>query len=163
SRLVHRRPHGVEIDIAEDHVQCGHEGSVCEEGRTDPLPEGEGDCEVHAVEARHAVGLRKFSVDGLHAHDQLVDRSDGRPRQGGHAGDATGALERAAASRGERRRRQMWLSWHAAIVLCVIVAVLASWLRGLDGKRAAICYAFARETAIILALYTLWQVAGTLS
>jgi hypothetical protein len=57
----------------------------------------------------------------------------------------------------------MWLSWHAAIVLCVIVAALATWLRGVNGKRVAVVYAFARETAIILALYALWQVAGTLS
>jgi hypothetical protein len=57
----------------------------------------------------------------------------------------------------------MWLPWHAAIVLCVVVAAVAAWLRGFGHRRVAVVHAFARETAIILALYTLWQVAGTLS
>ena len=57
----------------------------------------------------------------------------------------------------------MWLPWHAAAVLCILVAALAAWLRTLDRRAAAVAYAFARETAIILGLYTLWQVAGRLS
>ena len=57
----------------------------------------------------------------------------------------------------------MWLPWHAAAILCLLVAAVAAWLRTLDHRRAAVAYAFARETSIILALYTLWQVAGRLS
>ena len=43
----------------------------------------------------------------------------------------------------------MWLPWHAAMVLCFVITVLATWLRGFDSRPAVVAYGFARETAII--------------
>ena len=57
----------------------------------------------------------------------------------------------------------MWLPWHTAAVLAVVIAALTAWLRGFDRRSAVVAYGFARETAIILSLYTVWQVAGKLS
>ena len=57
----------------------------------------------------------------------------------------------------------MWLPWHTAAVLAIVIAALTAWLRGFDRRSAVVAYGFARETAIILALYTVWRVAGTLS
>jgi hypothetical protein len=57
----------------------------------------------------------------------------------------------------------VWLPWQTAAVLCAVIAVLAAWLRGLTPRWAGVVYAFARETSIILALYTVWQIAQHLS
>ena len=57
----------------------------------------------------------------------------------------------------------MWLAWNAAAALAPVVAAVALWARRRPGRRMQIVSAFARETAIILVLYALWQLAGRLS
>ncbi|MGZ4730124.1 MAG: hypothetical protein ACXWB2_20610, partial [Acidimicrobiales bacterium] len=57
----------------------------------------------------------------------------------------------------------MWLPWPPAIAMSVMLW-LTSWLsrRG-SHRRLLVAGAFAAETALVLALYALWRVAGTVS
>jgi hypothetical protein len=62
----------------------------------------------------------------------------------------------------------MWLPWKAALALAVALAIVPLLVVfGLfarpRGRITMFVYAFARETAVVLALYALWQYAGTLS
>jgi hypothetical protein len=62
----------------------------------------------------------------------------------------------------------MWLPWKAALALAVALAIVPLLVVfGLfarpRGRVSMFIYAFARETGVVLALYALWQYAGTLS
>lgn len=62
----------------------------------------------------------------------------------------------------------MWLPWKAALALAVALAIVPLLVVfGLFGRPRGrvtmFVYAFARETAVVLGLYALWQYAGTLS
>src|SRR6202795_4784067 len=62
----------------------------------------------------------------------------------------------------------MWLPWKAALALAAALAIVPFLVViGLFAtpRNRAVQYglAFARETAVALGLYALWQVAGTLS
>ena len=62
----------------------------------------------------------------------------------------------------------MWLPWKAALALATALAILpflvVIGLFARPRRRLAVAaLAFARETAVVLALYALWQFAGTLS
>ncbi len=57
----------------------------------------------------------------------------------------------------------MWLPWPPAIAMSVMLW-LTSWLSRRGSRRRLIVVgAFAAETALVLALYALWRVAGTVS
>ena len=62
----------------------------------------------------------------------------------------------------------MWLPWKAALALATALAILPLLVGfGLFARPkhrvAQFALAFARETAVVLGLYALWQFAGTLS
>ena len=62
----------------------------------------------------------------------------------------------------------MWLPWKAALALAAALAIVPFLVViGLFAKprsrRVQYALSFARETAVVLALYALWQFAGTLS
>jgi hypothetical protein len=62
----------------------------------------------------------------------------------------------------------MWLPWKAALALAVALAIVpllvVFGLFARPRRRLPMfVYAFARETAVVLGLYALWQYAGTLS
>ena len=73
----HRVDRG-EVDIGERDVEVAEEVGIGEEALGDMAVHVLGDLEVHAVEARHAVGCRKGRVDLLHPGDRLVDGGDRR-------------------------------------------------------------------------------------
>lgn len=57
----------------------------------------------------------------------------------------------------------MWLPWPPAIAVALALW-LAVWLtRATTDRRIVVARAFAGETALVLALYSLWRVAGTVS
>ena len=57
----------------------------------------------------------------------------------------------------------MWLPWPPAIAMALALW-LAVWLtRATTDRRIVMARAFAGETALVLALYSLWRVAGTVS
>lgn len=57
----------------------------------------------------------------------------------------------------------MWLAWDAAAWLALGLAVIVVATRSVDDSRVQVARTFGQETTIILALYALWQRAGTLS
>jgi hypothetical protein len=62
----------------------------------------------------------------------------------------------------------MWLPWKAALALAVALAivpflVLVGLFARPEHRGARFAMSFARETAVVLGLYALWQYAGTLS
>ncbi len=59
--------------------------------------------------------------------------------------------------------RNMALSWQQSAVLAAALAVLAVVLSQVAARRARALLPFARETAVIAGLYSLWQFAGSLS
>lgn len=56
----------------------------------------------------------------------------------------------------------MWLPWDLAVVAALCLASLGLATQGLDGVWA-VASAFARECALVLGLYAIWQLAGSLS
>jgi len=57
----------------------------------------------------------------------------------------------------------VWLPWPPAIAMALALW-LAVWLtRATTDRRIVVARAFAGETALVLALYSLWRVAGTVS
>ena len=62
----------------------------------------------------------------------------------------------------------MWLPWKAALALAVVLAIvpflIVCGLFARPKRRVSkFLFSFARETAVVLGLYALWQYAGTLS
>ncbi len=57
----------------------------------------------------------------------------------------------------------MWLPWRYGAVLAIALAGLTVGLRRNGGRRALALAPFATETAILLALYSLWRYAGNVS
>ena len=57
----------------------------------------------------------------------------------------------------------MWLPWNYAVVLAALCVALWAMLRTGDGGRQRVVRGLARETALILVLYAIWQFAGGVS
>ena len=57
----------------------------------------------------------------------------------------------------------MWLPWQPAVIAAALLAASAVPARRAVDRRLALAGAFARETAIVLVLYAIWQFAGKLS
>lgn len=57
----------------------------------------------------------------------------------------------------------MWLPWKPAVGLALLCLVPGFGLRTAAGRKQRSAAALARETALVLALYSIWQLAGTLS
>lgn len=57
----------------------------------------------------------------------------------------------------------MALTWQQSAVLTVVLAVLAMAVSRVSTRRTRAVVPFARETAVIAGLYSLWQYAGSLS
>jgi hypothetical protein len=57
----------------------------------------------------------------------------------------------------------MWLSWQAAALLTVALTAVALVVRRLGVRGAETVRAVAAEAAVVSGLYTVWQLAGTLS
>jgi hypothetical protein len=57
----------------------------------------------------------------------------------------------------------MWLPWQPAVLAATALVAIVVATRGWPSTRVAIARAFAGEIALVLALYSLWQIAGQLS
>lgn len=57
----------------------------------------------------------------------------------------------------------MWLPWKPAVGLAILCLIAGLALRSDSRPRIRVAAAMAREAALILALYAIWQLAGTLS
>jgi hypothetical protein len=57
----------------------------------------------------------------------------------------------------------MWLPWNWAAVMAAVLAVTVALVRPAGRRSVVIASAFAKETAIILSLYAVWQLMGRLS
>lgn len=57
----------------------------------------------------------------------------------------------------------MWLPWNYAVVLAALCVGVAVLLRTGDGRRQRLVGGLARETALVLVLYAVWQFAGGVS
>ncbi len=57
----------------------------------------------------------------------------------------------------------MWLPWQLAVLGSVGLAAFGLSARRTNNSRVLVAGAFARETALVLALYAIWQIAGQLS
>lgn len=57
----------------------------------------------------------------------------------------------------------MWLPWPPAILLALVLWAGVWASRRSPDRRVVVARAFAGETALVLALYSLWRVAGTIS
>jgi hypothetical protein len=62
----------------------------------------------------------------------------------------------------------MWLPWKAALALAIALAIVPllavfGLLARPRGRVTVFVYSLARETAVVLGLYALWQYAGTLA
>jgi hypothetical protein len=56
----------------------------------------------------------------------------------------------------------MWLAWQPAMVLACVAAFVGLALRGAPDRRWSSGAAFAREIALVLVLYSIWQILGSL-
>jgi hypothetical protein len=57
----------------------------------------------------------------------------------------------------------MWLPWDWAVLMAVALSAFVVFVRPAGRRWVVISSAFAKETAIILSLYAIWQLAGRLS
>ena len=57
----------------------------------------------------------------------------------------------------------MWLPWPPAILMALLLWAGVWFGRRSPDRRIVVARAFAAETALVLALYALWRVAGTIS
>lgn len=57
----------------------------------------------------------------------------------------------------------MWLPWKPAVALALVCLVGGVALRSSAGRRVRLAAAMAREAALVLSLYAIWQLAGKLS
>jgi PAP2 superfamily len=57
----------------------------------------------------------------------------------------------------------MWLPWQPALVAAMVFAAFAVATRPSISSRVAVARGFAGELALVLGLYSLWQIAGQLS
>jgi len=64
---------------------------------------------------------------------------------------------------GEFERGMSWLPWQPAVISATALATFGVPARRARDRRVALAGAFARETAIVLVLYAIWQLAGQLS
>src|SRR6478735_4619616 len=57
----------------------------------------------------------------------------------------------------------MWLPWQPAVLMAIVLVTFAVGVRSATSPRMAVARAFAGELALVLGLYSLWQIAGQLS
>jgi hypothetical protein len=57
----------------------------------------------------------------------------------------------------------MWLRWQAAVVIALTLGAFGAYARTHTSRGFVIAGSFARETALVLALYSVWQIAGRVS
>lgn len=57
----------------------------------------------------------------------------------------------------------MWLPWQLAVITATLLAAFGMSARRAADPRVLVAGAFARETAVVLVLYAIWQIAGQLS
>jgi PAP2 superfamily len=57
----------------------------------------------------------------------------------------------------------MWLAWQPAVLIAIVLAAFGVAARRAGNHRVVLAGAFARETALVLALYAIWKIAGQLS
>jgi hypothetical protein len=57
----------------------------------------------------------------------------------------------------------MWLPWQLAVLGAILLTALGWSTRRSSNRRVILAGAFARETALVLVLYAIWQFAGKLS
>ncbi len=57
----------------------------------------------------------------------------------------------------------MWLPWKPAVLMAIACLLPGFWWRNNVGARLRVTAAMARETALVLSLYAIWQLAGSLS
>lgn len=57
----------------------------------------------------------------------------------------------------------MWLAWQPAVLIAIVLAAFGVAARRASNHRVVLAGAFARETALVLALYAIWKIAGQLS
>jgi hypothetical protein len=57
----------------------------------------------------------------------------------------------------------VWLPWQAAVLAALVLATFVVTTRDGTSSRVAVARAFAGEIALVLGLYSLWQIAGQLS
>ena len=127
--------------------------------------------EVSAWSTRCTATARPTHRRGCHAHDRRTRRRCGRSAPTLPSRRRC-YRRRSGLPSGRRARRydatRMWLPWKAALALAAALAIVPFLVViGLFAKPRSrhVQYAlsFARETAVVLALYALWQFAGTLS
>ena len=72
-------------------------------------------------------------------------------------------LRRAVRTRGDGRVALTWISWNAAVEAGVVVGAAGIAARMSARRWLAASAAFAREFAIVLVLYAMWRIVGTVS
>ena len=68
-----RRVDRLEVEPGEDEVEPGHERTVREAARRQPVAHELGDGEVHPVEGAHAVTIGQRRLHLVHPRDERVD------------------------------------------------------------------------------------------